>query len=383
MSNRDTTRDCRSSESGTALLGAMLMAITILGLTAAALTSGIATNDQARYLTAGHKANAAAEAGVTHLVAAMGSSQRDAVLVAGELKGTVRGTEASERAIRYEVTITSGAADGIDNDLDGLVDESGEDEYYEVSSTGRADNVARTLRVTLSPRFSPVYFPHAVMMKDPNTEFRLEDNISVLWSGRDVDLDGNETGLLVPGIAVVGDPSNVLSKIAPAYNTKVIGLGGDRSVHQVDNKDYLTDMMDGVVSYPDIRIEGGGTYSGEFWGTVANPKRIHIKDDFRIEGVHVKGAGILVIDDRLRLEGGATLEWTGILVVRGEFRNRDSTVKVTGGMLLPDNDFDRLRFESATTIIQYSAEAIRMTTLTKSLTLFVALNWRLVANPKE
>ena len=164
----------RRNERGVILMTSLLFAMTILAFSASVITSGVAASNQKRYLIAKQRALGAAESGVYHLLAGLNGTQRASLMAAGKLEATLEGNSSSTRTVRYAVTFGSGATDDIDNDLDGVKDESDEADIIEVSSTGYADNLARTVRVTLIARHRQPSMPGAVYIADPNARLHLQ-----------------------------------------------------------------------------------------------------------------------------------------------------------------------------------------------------------------
>lgn len=143
----------RRSERGILLLGALLFAFTILALAGSVLVSSVAASNERRYLVAVQRAQDAVESGVHHVVATLNSDRALSLVADGGLDAIVHGEVGSVGAIRYVTAIAAAGADGADNDLDGKVDETDESDMYEVTSTGHADRVRRTVRATILARY--------------------------------------------------------------------------------------------------------------------------------------------------------------------------------------------------------------------------------------
>lgn len=131
-------------ERGSALVPALLFAITVMAFAMSIVTSGLAVNDQRRSVAAAQRAQDAAESGIHHLLGSLAGPGRYRVLSDRRLDATLVGDEGSDAAQRYEVTIAPAGDDDCDNDIDGLVDEPDEKDMYEATSTGYADHIAKT-----------------------------------------------------------------------------------------------------------------------------------------------------------------------------------------------------------------------------------------------
>ena len=378
-------RKHRTNERGVILMTSLLFAMTILAFSASVITSGVAASNQKRYLIAKQRALGAAESGVYHLLAGLNGTQRASLMSAGKLEATLEGNVESKRAIRYAVTFGSGAADGIDNDLDGTKDESDEADIVEVSSTGYADNLARTVRVTLIARHRQPSMPGAVYIADPTADFTFNGN-SFFISGKDIDLTGTETGVLVPGVGVAGDTSGIEAEVADNQKDNIVGLGGIGSIHEVSSIDLRPLIDDGIRSANVIMEADADGYTAPEnpgdWGTLTTPTIVFGSGDFHIEG-GAEGAGLLIVDGNLKISGNFL--WQGLLIVRGsiEFTGGGDTKRVVGGVVVENNlgggagDL----ITSGTIDLIYS-EA----TLARASQVFAAfsiMNWREGPNPVE
>ena len=143
--------DQRCHERGTALIVAMLFSMIVAAYSASLLSSGMAVHNQSRTLRSTLEAQQVAESGVHAAVALLNGPGATEFMAAGSAQGSLQGD--GERAPRYRLEVTSGAADGIDNDSDLLVDEEDEVDLAEIVSTGSFDGVTKTVRCTLLARY--------------------------------------------------------------------------------------------------------------------------------------------------------------------------------------------------------------------------------------
>ncbi|MFI5403556.1 MAG: hypothetical protein ACHQ1G_11515, partial [Planctomycetota bacterium] len=257
---------------GSALVPALLFAITVMAFSMSVIASGVAVNHHQRSLVAAQRAQDASESGIHHLLGALAGPGRFRVLRDRQLDAVIEGDEGSNAAIRYEVTIAPAGNDECDNDLDGLVDEEDEKDMYEATSTGRADRVAKTTRVTLLARYRAPSMPSAAYIADPAADLRFSGNAFVI-SGKDVGINGALTGLLVPGMGTPGDPNALKSQVGKSQDDNVNGLGGDLSVYQVEPIDF-DPLIEDAVRSANVRLPSGGVVKpskpGE-WGTLETP----------------------------------------------------------------------------------------------------------------
>jgi hypothetical protein len=246
----------------------------------------------------------------------------------------LEGEEASDAALRYEITLAPAGGDDCDNDLDGLVDEEDEKDMWEATSTGRADRIEKTVRVTLLARYRAPSMPAATYIADPMADLRLDGN-AFLISGNDVGLNGAPTGELVPGIGVAGDPSMIQGQVERQQDDNIVGLGGDFSVYSVAPIDFQQLIEDAVRS-ANVRL-----YADEVqkpaapgdWGTLETPAVLFGSGDIKISGGG-GGAGAIVVDGDLTISGG--FEWHGLIIVRGKlaFAGGGGAKHVIGGVVV-------------------------------------------------
>jgi hypothetical protein len=377
-------------ERGTALVPALLFAITVMAFAMSVVTSGLAVNHQRRSLVAAQRAQDAAESGIHHLLGSLAGPGRLAVLSDMALEGVIEGDEDSDASIRYEIAIAPAGDDEADNDLDGLVDEEDERDMYEATSTGHADRIAKTVRVTLLARYRAPAMPSAAYIADPNADLRFAGNAFRI-SGNDVGVNGATTGLQVPGIGVPGDTSGLISQIGNQQDDNVIGLGGDLSVYEVAPIDF-NQLIEDAVRSANVRLPTGDTVkppSEGAWGTLEAPAIVFGTGDVKISG-GASGSGLLVIDGNLTISGG--FEWHGLIIARGQiaFAGGGGGKRVMGGIVV---EKDVLSGEAAkmggflsgdlsvngTVDVLFSKETLAI--INKVFATYTILNWREGPNP--
>ena len=240
--------------------------------------------------------------------------------------------------------------DGINNDGDSQTDEP--DENYMLTLKGVASpflgNVGtRELRVEAYAQFSQALMPGppaALYLGDPNARISFNGS-TFLVSGNDVDINGNVTGVQLPGIGVEGPTATVVNELNRNQNSLVVGQGPNPSVFTVsvpnpfglstsfiedwitlyrpiahynltggtvtanpEGTDGIDNDGDGLVDEPDESWFGGGTQGMQVTYTSGN---------LHFSGNNI-GSGLLLVDGNLAITG--SFQWRGIVVVRGDFR---------------------------------------------------------------
>jgi len=373
-------------EKGVALVASLLFATTVLAFSTSVILSGYAVERQRRSLAATQMAQDAAESGVNQVVARI-TGPGGAVLRAGgaTVSGNVRGT--TVRAQRYEVQVGRAGEDGADNDLDGLVDEPDEDDMLEVISTGFADDVARTVRVTLLARYQEPEVQSATYLADPMADMKLNGN-AFLISGFDVDQGGNATGDAVPGIGVAGDPEHVKDQIKKQLEDNVVGQGDMPSVYEVPALD-LRELIEAGARAANVTLTSGSTVkpsSPGAWGTLEAPAILYGVGDIHISG-GAAGAGIMIVDGDLKISGG--FEWRGLVIVRGEvtFTGGGGGKRLMGALVVERDVSGNVTYNgtemtiSGTVDILFSRQIIGM--VTTQFATYTILNWREGPTPRR
>ncbi|MDH3591999.1 MAG: hypothetical protein OER88_08980 [Planctomycetota bacterium] len=319
------------NERGVVLIAALFFAVTAMAYVASIISSGVAVHNQKRYMIAAERALDAAEAGVHHTLAAFRGGESIADLALKGLNGTLQGD--TDRAIAYRVLVAEGGADGADNDLDGLVDEDEEKDMIEVISTGSADNITRTVRVTMMARYRTPTIPAAVYIADAGAGISLKGNAFMI-SGFEYDKKGAKVaeGVIKPAIGVAGNPDAIKKKISKKALDNLHGEG-EPPILEVDPIDF-NPLIEDAIRSADMDISGMSKppYEGA-WGTVTSPRIVFGQGDVHLSGGG-GGAGILVIDGNLKISGG--FEWVGLLIVRGklDLTGGGSGKRLVGGLIV-------------------------------------------------
>jgi hypothetical protein len=378
---------------GSALVPAILFAVTVMAFAMSVVVSGIAVNHQRRSLVAAQRAQDAAESGIHHLLGALAGPGRTEILTERRLDGVMDGDEDSTAARRYEITIAPAGADGSDNDLDGLADEEDEKDMYEATSTGYADRLAKTVRVTLLARYRSPSMPAAAYIADPNADLMFAGN-AFLISGEDRDLKGVETGELVPGIGVPGDPTGLKSQLGGSQDDNVVGVGGDKSVYQVDEIDF-NQLIEDAVRSANVRLDESGDGAIKppsepgAWGTLDTPAILFGSGNIKISGGG-GGAGIIVVDGDLTISG--SFEWQGLIIARGQiaFAGGGGGKRVMGGVVVEKDVLSGTAdksggFGSGDLSVNGTVDVLfskaTLAAVSRAFATYTILNWREGPNP--
>lgn len=380
----------RQGQEGSALVVTLLllMGLTALGavfMTASRTDAQIAGNDM-RY----NQALYAAEAGVHEAMARMWSPG-GASYIGEDMENPNSGWG------RYIVSTAGSSAqdpdyadtndDGLDNDIDGHVDESAE-VYPEtmsvqsgsanqinypwarvsysldgsnnvirygdhdnnpttrprknlvngapvvaVAARGERGTARRTLDVELVKTPAP-YVKACIYTEDDNFKF---DGQSFLVSGYD---HNPVTGDSIPGapgvdaIVTTRDPNDILSGIAEDEQDQIISPDGEASVQ---GSSYDLDLQAYVSTYAPYATS---LYEGDTnnpktdqWGGIDDFKIVYVKGgDLHLSG-KAEGGGLLLIDGSLLVTGQFT--WYGLIIALGDvnFAGGGSGIHVYGGIL--------------------------------------------------
>lgn len=368
---------------GTILVPVVVFAMTVMALTASIMTSGVAVQRQTRAHVATQEAQQAAESGIHAVVARLSGMERGALLASGRVEETLRGT--GEAAARYAVSLQPGGNDLADNDGDGETDEPDEADIVEVVSTGSYDGAWRTVYVTLLARYRSPGVGAAIYVSNPAADLDL-DGKSLLISGRDVDLKQAETGALVPGVGVNGDPSLLRNQVRSLEGARVVGEGPSPSVLEVPPLDLQALIEEGARS-ANVVLEAGEVNKVPgpgAWGTLEHPAVLYSSGSVKISGGS-SGAGVLLVNGDLEITG--EFEWWGLVIVQGRvvMKGGGGGKRVVGALVVEDdvaNGLDQPGVRAAGTVdILFSREAVR--TIGRVLSRYTILNWREGPTPES
>jgi hypothetical protein len=274
------------------------------------------------------RAFALAEAGVDHVAALLNASvwtAGDTLDWSSDLSDNDGDGLVDESDETLAATAELWGADGVDNDGDAVVDEPDED-IVRVSCQATVGRSTRPVLAWLTRPRSTLPDPAAaVYLNDENANTSFSGNAFRI-DGNDVNLDGTAgSGSPIYGIAINGDPNQVLAQLNSQQEDNVTGIGGYPSVGQETPNDpfFIQGFVSTLEPSADLLFQNyGGTYTGTLgdW-TTGNYLITLSKGDFHLGGGST-GAGVLLVDGNLTISGG--WEFVGFVFVTG-------TVRLTGG----------------------------------------------------
>jgi hypothetical protein len=312
------------------------------------------------------------------------------------------------------------ATDGLDNDGDATVDESGE-KYPEVPTRQGSDainypwaqvryklnganqvllfgdhdgDVSTPSRVNLlrgypvlvvtafggqgsarrTVEIEAVRPPIEILQSAMYTE-----NADVTFNGTQFLVSGSDwdpvTGAVVPGnpdvpgMITTGNAGTTTGNLNGQQQNNVEGTGGEPSVATSSVDLDLQALRDAYVNMAEVTLPAG-TYSGVSWGDVDTYTVVHCTGDMHISG-NVTGGGVLIVDGDFTLTGSFT--WYGLVLVMGhiETSGGGSGIHLYGAVLSQGaNGGDKI---SGNADIYYSSQALnRLITFSP----YVVYNWR-------
>jgi len=312
------------------------------------------------------------------------------------------------------------ATDGLDNDLDGTTDESGEvypetptrqganpinypwvqvhyklnganqvilfgDHDQDINTPPQA-NLARGLPILVVTGFGgegtsqrtveveavrpPFEIPAGALYTEvDNFNF---NGTQFLISGLDHDpvtgavIVGNSE---VPGMLTTGNPDNITSSLSGQQTNNVEGTGTEPSVDRAEVDVDLQTLHDTYVAQAQITLTPG-TYSNVSWGDLDHYTCVYDPGDLHISG-GLTGGGMLIVDGDLSITGSFT--WYGVVLVMGSvtFSGGGQDIHIYGSCLTQGGVNDQTVGGNAN--ILYSSEALNRLTM---LSPYVVYNWR-------
>jgi len=203
-------------------------------------------------------------------------------------------------------------------------------------AVGKAGRITRRVRIIVDSENLVPEASGALGLVGEDTDDRFVGN-SFLVDGTDVNPDGTPgANPPVPGIAV-SSPVTKGSLVNELLNEGIQGLvrgsgGFVPNVQLVGDPIPVGDVVNALSGRADLSFE---EKPGEYfffgmpvtWGTPDNPKIVHLKDDVNVFG-SLQGAGILIVDDQLDINGD--FKWEGMVIVTKDgFLNH--SLDLTGG----------------------------------------------------
>lgn len=297
-----------SAERGSTLAVTLILVLGLVSLTIAGLfgaTSGIKVSSN--YHT-GLQALNAAEAGAVHaqeVINQMGviSFATDVVSVWDQVFGNSWTTMPGYDSVSYSAATENDTTDPVNT--------------MNLLASGRAPNESQ--RVILARlRRNGVFSPGAIYLPSDDVDTDFNGN-AFLVDGHDTQLDGTpHPSGDVPGITTRSDDAveEVTRSLSGGQADNVIGAGGIPSVDESagPTTDRITNqIVPNMLSRPGVVTDPPIT-GNDVFGTRSNPQITHFTGNVTINGT-MDGAGILIVDQGLRVSGDMT--FTGLIIVRG------------------------------------------------------------------
>ncbi|MSP15087.1 MAG: hypothetical protein EXR73_00500 [Myxococcales bacterium] len=247
-----------------------------------------------------------------------------------------------------DITVTSWAHDGSDNDGNGLIDDAAEADWSTVTSEGQVnvrfdaqgnliEGATRTARSTVEAIawFERITIPaaQAFYCHDPEADW---DFIGTAFriSGHDLNPDGSAGGAAsLPGIGTPGSTASITKQLASNQKGRVNGQGKFPSVRKVSGIDVDTLITDfspfAAVTYDGPFDVLGNVNLGD--RTALLPQVTYAKGDLKLSGT-TTGCGVLLVEGNLEVTGA--LDFAGLVVVGGNTSFRTgSNVQILWGAL--------------------------------------------------
>jgi hypothetical protein len=266
-----------------------------------------------------------------------------------------------------DVTLT----DGLDNDLDGQVDENGE--YYpetvslqgddaidypwvkieykknaagqvivygdhdsdlttppiqnltrgvpvlHVTASGAIGSSGRTVEIE-AVKVPVTFYPAAMYTEDDNFKFN-----GTQWTVSGEDHDPANGSVIagateVPGIATTANPNNITAALNGHQTNNIPGEGGTPSVLNANLDVDLQALADSYAPLADLTLSGGN-YGNQQWGGLDDYMILNCTGDLHTAG-QCEGGGVLIVHGDLFISGQFT--WYGLVIVMGD-------ITLTGG----------------------------------------------------
>ncbi len=238
----------------------------------------------------------------------------------------------------------------------------------EVTSHAAQGSAQRTVQV------EAVKYPFeavntAIYSEDDNFKF---NGTQFLVSGQDWD---PVTGAVVtgsaevPGIVTTKDPANIAGALNHQQQNNVEGVGAEPAVTSSPIDLDLQAMADQYSTMASV-VLGGGTYSNVAWGDYDNYEVVWCQGDMHTSGA-CTGGGLLIVDGDFDCSG--QFLWYGLVLVLGDinFTGGGSGIHIYGSVLAQGGVSQQVVGGNADVL--YSSAALSRLT---SLSPYVVANWR-------
>lgn len=173
----------------------------------------------------------------------------------------------------------------------------------------------------------------------------------------------------VPGIMTTGDPTAIQGDLAAMQQNNVEGDGGEPSVASAPVDLDLEALADEYRPYAEYVVPTG-TYDSMEWGSYGDYTVVNCTGDLHISG-SVEGGGLLIVDGDFRCSGSFT--WYGVILVLGDmtWTGGGSDIHIYGATLVQGGTDDQT--VSGNADLYYSSAALNRLNF---IAPYTVMNWR-------
>ena len=365
MSRNKPSRESQRSGSDqgfvlVAVIATLIPLLLIVGASSSLLTGGLS---RVRDAVADSQAFLAAESGIDSAIHRATS-------------GTLTGggfTADMGRGMTHTVTYFELGTDGIDNDLDTVVDEPDED-VLRVFSVGEYRTSKLTLVAYLG-RVQGITDIKGAMLLQGSPVVKLWDNAYITGHNTNLDRTLGDPAFSVEGLS---SPPATAADLAAAIDASeapmIQGIGGSPSLG-LGTQDLPA--LIGSYRQAATNVISGLTHKNVNWGDSATGDWVvsYANHDLIIKGNNSKGAGILICEGQIKIYDGFVFD--GLIIATEELQVYND-VEILGGIIVGDTA-GQFHMKNDTKIT-YSKEVIDIVR-TLGLGEYVLFNgWQRVAN---
>jgi len=238
-----------------------------------------------------------------------------------------------------------------------------------ITSNGGQGNSNRTVEVeAVRPPFE--ILDGAIYTEQDNFKF---NGTQFLVSGKDHDpltgavIPGNPE---VPGMLTTGNPGNITAALSGQQTNNVEGTGGEPSVSRATVDVDLETLHDEYTAQAQTTLKPDTTLAGVTMGDLDHYTCVWAQGNLHVSG-NCTGGGILIVDGDFTLSGSFT--WYGVVLVMGSvsFTGGGAGIHVYGSVLTKGGLSEEVVGGNAD--IFYSTQALNRLT---ALSPYVVYNWR-------
>ncbi len=311
----------RQNEQGVVLV-TLIMVLLPLVLVAGAFTAAmVSRSNELRLILDRERALLAAESGV------------DDAIFRGQI-GTLSTGGSYGRSLgagmSFAVVPTHLGSDGLDNDVDGQVDEADED-VYQVIVTGHYRTTRRRVAAYLGPVPLLPSIEYALGVTNPAVAITVQGAAEV--SGNAVNMNGTPAGVpAVPGMAITppGTLAQLNAELTGGEPNRVVGAGGTPSIGTTAAVNVIS-LAAQIQNVANLVLTSSHYAAYDFGNGPAGIANITYRSGDVMFSGNSQGAGILVVTGDLEIIG--TFRFDGVVIVLGDFINSAGTALINGAVL--------------------------------------------------